>query len=227
MSRVGRVARRGGASALVAGALLLGPAALPAAAHGGAGDITLTAAEPREGDAAELEVCVTFVLDGEQADTARVTATAEGPGGATVPATAFAVSGEPGSRSGSLAFPEPGSWTVTITSTFPPGELVVPVSVGGGGPLIQPGAAGEGDCGPPTIAAASNGSIPSTSTTSTASSSASDPTAAPSTATTVDDGDGYQGSGVWLLVTGLLVAAFVSVGVVLERRHRASPRSDD
>ncbi|MBL8777808.1 MAG: hypothetical protein JNK12_17845 [Acidimicrobiales bacterium] len=100
-------------------------------AHGGGGQITLLRAESTGPDTVAVEVCVTFVLDRDQADTARVTLGATGPGDLEVRPVTMAVGDQPGLRTGELTFPEDGSWTMQVTSTFPPAQLAVPVTVDG------------------------------------------------------------------------------------------------
>lgn len=133
-------------------ATALGPvlAAVPAAAaprHGGGGEITLVRAEATSADTVAVEVCVTFTLDRDQADTARVTMGATGPGDGEVDAVPMEVGDQPGLRTGELTFPDEGSWTIVVESTFPPAALSVPVTIGDDLPLD----AGVG--APPTSAA--------------------------------------------------------------------------
>ena len=120
--------------ALVAGVLavggLLGPGAIPAAAHGGAGAISLVEVHPTGDDTVALEVCVTFTLDRDQADTARVTVRANGPDGAEVAEAPMEVGDQPGLRAGEIELPADGSWLLTVESTFPPAQLAVPVTMG-------------------------------------------------------------------------------------------------
>lgn len=104
--------------------------AAPAFAHGGGGAITLVNAESTGTDAFAVEVCVTFTLDRDQANTARVTMKADGPGQATVAPQKMEVGDQPGLRTGEIHLPSPGSWTITVESTFPPGQLAIPVSMG-------------------------------------------------------------------------------------------------
>lgn len=121
-----------GGSLLLVGVVLSTTAPVGAApGHGGAGQITLLRAEASGPDTVVVEVCVTFALDRDQADTARVTLSATGPGDLEVPPATMAVGDQPGLRSGELTFPEDGSWTVQVTSTFPPAQLSVPVRVDG------------------------------------------------------------------------------------------------
>ncbi len=127
---LGRVGATALAAALAVGALL-GPAALPASAHGGGGAISLVNIEPTGTDTVALEVCVTFTLDRDQADTARVTVRAQGPEDAEVPAARMEVGDQPGLRTAEVEFPSRGSWTILVESTFPPAQLSVPVTVGG------------------------------------------------------------------------------------------------
>ena len=103
-------------------------------AHGGGGQITLLRAEATGRDTVAVEVCVTFLLDRDQADSARVTLGATGPGELQVAPVTMAVGEQPGLRSGELTFPEDGSWTMQVTSTFPPAQLAVPVTVDGDRP---------------------------------------------------------------------------------------------
>ena len=121
---------------LVAGASLAAPPSAGASAtHGGGGQITLLRAESTGPDTVAVEVCVTFVLDRDQADTARVTMSATGPGDGEVDAVAMEVGDQPGLRTGELTFPGEGSWTIVVESTFPPAALSVPVTIGEGLPL--------------------------------------------------------------------------------------------
>lgn len=131
-------------------ALLALAAASPAHAagtHGGAGQITLVQVEERGAGTVALEVCVVFTLDREQADTARVTMSASGPGDAAVEPVAMAVGDQPGLRTGEIRLPGEGSWTIQVESTFPPAVLAVPVTIDEDLPLD----AGVGT--PPTSAA--------------------------------------------------------------------------
>ena len=56
---------------------------------------------------------------------------ATGPGDLEVRPVTMAVGDQPGLRTGELTFPEDGSWTMQVTSTFPPAQLAVPVTVDG------------------------------------------------------------------------------------------------
>lgn len=117
---------------LVAGSLFAATAPVGAApAHGGGGQITLLRAEATGPDTVAVEVCVTFLLDRDQADSARVTLSATGPGDLEVAAVTMDVGDQPGLRAGELTFPDDGSWTMQVTSTFPPAQLAVPVTVDG------------------------------------------------------------------------------------------------
>ena len=130
---------------------LVGPGALPAAAHGGAGAISLIDTRPTGERSVAVEVCVTYTLDRDQADSARVTVRAEGPGDAGVATRDMDVGDQPGLRNATLDFPRPGSWTVIVESAFPPAQLVVPITVGGGGDRASPAATAPG---PANVAAA-------------------------------------------------------------------------
>ena len=129
------VVRASAVGAFAVGAFLVwamwGPGATPASAHGGAGAISLVDVRPTGDDTVALEVCVTFTLDRDQAETARVTVRAEGPDNAEVDAARMDVGDQPGLRTAELALPRDGSWIVVVESTFPPAELAVPVTVGG------------------------------------------------------------------------------------------------
>lgn len=132
--------RRAAATLVLAVVAALGIvlAAVPAGAalrHGGGGEITLVQAEATSADTVAVEVCVTFTLDRDQADTARVTMSATGPGDGEVDAVAMEVGDQPGLRTGELTFPGEGSWTIVVESTFPPAALSVPVTIGEGLPL--------------------------------------------------------------------------------------------
>ncbi len=134
----------------VVAALGIGLTAVPAGAatrHGGGGEITLVRAEATSPDTVAVEVCVTFTLDRDQADTARVTMSANGPGDGELDAVPMEVGDQPGLRTGELTFPEEGSWTIVVESTFPPAALSVPVTIGEGLPLDA------GVVAPPTSAA--------------------------------------------------------------------------
>lgn len=124
-----RLAAAAGGLLLVLLATIAPAGAVPA--HGGGGQITLVRAEATGPFTVAVEVCVTFTLDRDQADTARVVLGATGPGDLEVPAETMGVGDQPGLRTGELTFPEVGSWTVQVTSTFPPAELAVPVTVDG------------------------------------------------------------------------------------------------
>src|SRR5690606_8339890 len=78
-----------------------GPAGA-AGAHGGAGQITLVQVEETSAGTVALEVCVVFTLDRDQADTARVTMSATGPGDEAVEAVPMAVGDQPGLRNGEI-----------------------------------------------------------------------------------------------------------------------------
>lgn len=125
-----RVTRLVAAASVGVVLVLSGP--LPARAapgHGGAGQISLVQTRVTGPDTVAVEVCVTFVLDREQADTARVTLGATGPGDLEVDDEPMKVGDQPGLRTGELTLPEPGSWTLRVASTFPPAELAVPVTL--------------------------------------------------------------------------------------------------
>lgn len=154
MRSVRRASARGRVTEIVGvlvavGALAVFPtkpaSAVPA--HGGGGAITLVRAEPTGPDTVAIEVCVTFVLDREQADTARVTLSATGPGDLEVAPQDMTVGDQPGLRTGELTFPDVGSWTVRVTSVFPPAELAVPVRIDGERPDTGPTAGPVGPVG--------------------------------------------------------------------------------
>lgn len=117
--------------ALVVVGFLSGPGVLPAAAHSGPGAISLVDIQPTGDDTVALEVCVTFTLDRDQADTARVTVQAQGPDDAEVDETTMEVGDQPGLRTAAMQFPTTGSWIVVVESTFPPAQLSIPVTIGG------------------------------------------------------------------------------------------------
>lgn len=110
---------------------LWGPFAAPAAAHGGAGAISLVEVRPTGDDTVVLKVCVTFTLDRDQAETARVSLRADGPDGSEVREARMEVGDQPGLRTGEIELPTDGSWLLTVESTFPPAQLAVPVTMGG------------------------------------------------------------------------------------------------
>jgi hypothetical protein len=109
-------------------AAVLGTGA-PAHAHGGPGVLELRSEDSVLEGPSELEVAVTYENDGEPAEGALVDATARGPAGSVTPAVRFAQTGDAGVYRASIDLPAPGPWTVTVTSSFPPGSLVVPVTV--------------------------------------------------------------------------------------------------
>ncbi|HMQ25632.1 MAG TPA: hypothetical protein PKA98_06565 [Acidimicrobiales bacterium] len=117
------------AGVLVALVLTAAGPAGAAGAHGGAGQITLVQVEETSAGTVALEVCVVFTLDREQADTARVTMSATGPGDGTVEPVPMAVGDQPGLRNGEIELPTEGSWTIQVESTFPPAVLAVPVTI--------------------------------------------------------------------------------------------------
>ena len=145
-----RLAAAAGGLLLVLLATIAPAGAVPA--HGGGGQITLVRAEATGPFTVAVEVCVTFTLDRDQADTARVVLGATGPGDLEVPAETMGVGDQPGLRTGELTFPEVGSWTVQVTSTFPPAELAVPVTVDGERPEAAITSGPQGGPGGPHLA---------------------------------------------------------------------------
>lgn len=119
---------------LLAGVLTfvaLAPASPARAArtHGGGGQITLVQVEETSAGTVAVEVCVVFTLDRDQADTARVTMSATGPGDDAVETVPMAVGDQPGLRNGEIRLPTEGSWTIQVASAFPPAVLDVPVTI--------------------------------------------------------------------------------------------------
>ena len=128
--------RAAGTLAVLLGVAVVGAGPATAApAHGGGGEITLVQAEATSADTVAVEVCVTFTLDRDQADTARVTMSATGPEDGEVEPVTMEVGDQPGLRTGELTFPDEGSWTIVVESTFPPAALSVPVTIGDDLPL--------------------------------------------------------------------------------------------
>jgi len=109
----------------------------PAAAHGGAGEITLASADPVGPSELTMVVDVTFVSDGHAAEVGSLTVEGAGPDGARLdPVEPFRPTDVEGRYAGSVTFPGTGTWEVSITSTFPPGQLDTTVEV----PDAAPGA---------------------------------------------------------------------------------------
>ena len=125
---VGRATRTLAAALVVAvSAVVL--AAAPAHAHGGPAVVELRSEDSVLEGPSDMEVVVTYENDGEPAEGALVDATARGPAGSVTAAVRFEQTGDPGVYRAAIDLPTPGPWMVTVTSAFPPGSLVVPVTV--------------------------------------------------------------------------------------------------
>lgn len=115
------------ALAFVAVAALL-PA--PAAAHGGAGELTVTSLEQVGDRTVRLEVGIVYANDGHLAEEASVTATFAGPGGARVGPVDLTRTGDTTSLyAATIEVPAPGEWSTLISSTGPDGQASGSVTV--------------------------------------------------------------------------------------------------
>jgi hypothetical protein len=137
------VALRALAALVVGGAVLLGvgAAAGPAAAHGGAAVMELLSDVEVGAGVTEVRVAVTHEADGHPAEGAILDAVGAGPGGAATPAVRLERTGDVGVYAAPLELATPGRWELTLTSSFPPGTLVVPVAVAEAGPATTAGPA--------------------------------------------------------------------------------------
>ena len=103
--------------------------AQPVHAHGGPGVVELRSEGSVPAGPTELAVSITYENDGEPAEGAIVDATARGPEGVVTPPVRLRSTADPGIYRAGLELPAPGEWTVTVTSAFPPGSLVVPLTL--------------------------------------------------------------------------------------------------
>jgi hypothetical protein len=104
-----------------AGALVLGAASSPAAAHDGAAIIDIEGVHPA-GTSIHYVVRVTWEDDGHAAVGATVTATATNAAGTQLTPVTLAPIDEDGRYGGVLDYPSEGSWTVRVTSIDPTGS---------------------------------------------------------------------------------------------------------
>ena len=105
--------------------------AVPALAHVGSAEFeVLEAAEVAPGTVS-LRLGITFEGDGEAAEGAIVEVVPAGPDGATTPSVRLAREADAGIYAGTFELDEPGTWTLTVTSSFPPGSTKVLVEVDG------------------------------------------------------------------------------------------------
>ena len=120
---------RGGVAvrALLTAVVLSGAVASPASAHGGSGDIVPIAVEAADSGTVRVVVCVAYTDEHEASAAVELAAT--GPGSAAVEATAMEALDEPGLHSTVVDLDPPGSWVLTVTSTSPPAELQIPITV--------------------------------------------------------------------------------------------------
>lgn len=170
--------------------LLVGLAA-PAAGHEGAAAIEVLGAEETAPLAVELEVAISYQIDQDPATPRTFTVQPLSPDGAELEAVPFDATGEEGRYRATVSLPEAGEWSLRLASTFPPGEVTLPVTVDG---------VPDTEIGP---------------------SEAPGTTAVPSEPTLVSSGEGgdppwYLLAGV--VVLSLLIAGVVVAAVVLRRR---------
>ncbi|MFO1537424.1 MAG: hypothetical protein ACKOVH_06305 [Actinomycetota bacterium] len=202
-ARRARRARRIGGAALVGILTLVGLVGLgsgvasppPAGAHGNAATMGLEVVPGPEPRSARVRVLLEYANDGHLATGAVVTASAIGPGGATLAPTPVPDDAD-GRYATVLALPAAGAWTVIVTAAGPDASARADVTV------LDAGAA--------------------TTTPGTRPSAPSAPPPGPRSATspaTADDGNG------WVLAAGaVVVGAGVVVGVVAASRRRRKPR---
>lgn len=171
--------------------LLSNPGA--AAAHGGAGEITVESVEV-DGTSVRIVASIASVIDGHPAQPATfvIDATAaDGSRGVTeIPMNP---TGTVGTYQATFDLPAPGDYVLTLTSTLPPATLEQPVTAEASGTSTTP--------------------------PSTAASEEPVPTSGP---TTVDDDDDDAGPPAYL-VAGLVgsLAVFAAGAVIIIRRRRA------
>jgi hypothetical protein len=122
----------------------------PAAAHGGAGTITVLDESPAGDLAVDYTIEVRYTLDQHPAVPATFVVSGTGPDGALVPSTPLERADAEGVYRARVDYPVAGDWTLTFQSGLPPGELDHQVVVGETGtPTTSPGE------GAPTVPGAS------------------------------------------------------------------------
>lgn len=156
-------ARRSLAAAVVVAAAAW--AAWPAAAHEGAGGLTLEQSIPVSDNQVRYVVRLVSVNDGHGAVKATVTATPIAADGKAQTPVPLAEVDEDGRYGATVTFPAPGAWTIRFTAVKPPATLAQPVTIAA--PTTTTTTA------PPTtttssVPAAKDTEEPTTTTTSTA-----------------------------------------------------------
>jgi hypothetical protein len=190
-SRVRRIVAIAALLAIVLSTIALAVTAAADAtpAHGEEGSMTITKAEPTSPTSIRVEAGLVYANDDDIATGATVTASATGPGGATVAPVPLSRLDEDSSvYGGDLTVPQPGSWQVQVTSTGPAAEASATVEVAQATATTAP--ASTSTAAPSTTAATES---PETST-------------AAATQSGDDDGDSNTG------LIALVVAAIVVIG---------------
>jgi hypothetical protein len=202
--------------ALVAGLAVLVVTAPTAAAHGGAGTITVLDEAPAGDLAVDYTVEIRYTLDQHPAVPATFVVSGSGPDGALVPSTPLERADAEGVYRARLDYPVAGDWTLTFQSGLPPGELDHDVVVGASGsPTTSPG-----DAGPTVPGASTDTTVGPGDTTGTAPPSSrlpAEPTAVSS------GGNGPPAVLLWGLIGAAAVfLAGLAFAVWWVRRDRAS-----
>nr|BEK70377.1 hypothetical protein KPHV_76040 [Kitasatospora purpeofusca] len=216
------------AALALAGAVVLAPAAVPAAAHGDTvhlevsgqdgGHVTTVATWENDRDPVTEQFAGT--LSATSAD-----------GRAAGPWRLVAVPGRPGTYT-TREFLPAGHWRIVVDCAFPSlghgeRELDVETAVISDPTLptpTGPGTAGPGTTGP-TVRPTAPGTAPDATTTRTPPGAVTAPVTAPGTTATVAEPDASDSSGLatWVAVgTAVLAVALVTVGLLLRRRGRRS-----
>lgn len=198
------------------GALVLGAATPPAAAHDGVAIIDFEDAHPA-GTSIHYVVRVTWEDDGHAAIGATVTATATNAAGTQLTPVTLAPADEDGRYSGTIEFPSEGSWTVRVTSIDPTGseeqtqEVTAPATT----EAPDDGAVDDDGSTDDTAAEAVDGFAPA------------DDGTGPDAEQAASDGGDDGGVPVYLIVAALavaLVGAATAVGIA-RRKGGAGPDS--
>lgn len=101
-----------------------------AVAHGGGATFEVLEAVESPPGQVSLRVGVAHEADGHPAEGAIVEVVPVAPDGSVSPSSTVERQGEPGTHAARLDLQDPGTWTLVVTSSFPPGMLEVPVTVG-------------------------------------------------------------------------------------------------
>lgn len=141
--------RLAGAWLLAAVVSLAHGASTPVGAHEGAARIEATV--ERAGPlAVEVDATISYQIDLHPATPRTFTVQPVAPDGAELEAVAFEPTGDEGRYRATVAFPGPGDWSLRLSSTFPPGEVVLAVSVTAEGEAASPSSVPESS--PPAAA---------------------------------------------------------------------------